>query len=68
VLPPTCSRARLRRIVHRHSEGGGRSVYITPLITKGLPLQVFLSKNVHLERDKLTTRQREVLQLLARDA
>ena len=41
------------------------SVYITPLITKGLALPVFLSKNVHLEGDKLTTRQREVLQLLA---
>jgi DNA-binding NarL/FixJ family response regulator len=35
------------------------SVYITPLVTKRLPLAVFLNKNVHSE---LTTRQREVLQ------
>ena len=41
------------------------SAYITPLVAKGVPLSVFLSRTVHEERDKLTTRQREVLQLLA---
>jgi DNA-binding NarL/FixJ family response regulator len=39
--------------------------YITPLVAKGVPLPVFLSRRVHTEEDKLTIRQREVLQLLA---
>jgi DNA-binding NarL/FixJ family response regulator len=41
------------------------SLYITPLLTKGVPLGVFLSRRVHAQADKLTARQREVLQLLA---
>lgn len=39
--------------------------YITPLITKGKPLAVFLSESGKPTADKLTARQREVLQLLA---
>jgi len=39
--------------------------YITPLITKGRPLGVFLSESGKPAADKLTARQREVLQLLA---
>jgi DNA-binding NarL/FixJ family response regulator len=39
--------------------------YITPLITKGRPLGVFLSEAGKPAADKLTARQREVLQLLA---
>ena len=40
-------------------------VYITPLLTKGLPLAVFLHKAAKPGVEKLTVRQREVLQLLA---
>lgn len=39
--------------------------YITPLITKGKPLRLFLSESGKPAADKLTARQREVLQLLA---
>lgn len=39
--------------------------YITPLVTKGMPLGVFLRDAVKPGMEKLTTRQREVLQLLA---
>jgi len=39
--------------------------YITPLITKGKPLGVFLGEAAHPSAGKLTPRQREVLQLLA---
>jgi len=39
--------------------------YITPLITKGKPLRFFLSDSGKPAPDKLTARQREVLQLLA---
>jgi DNA-binding NarL/FixJ family response regulator len=39
--------------------------YITPLITKGVTLGVFLGQNVKPGKEKLTERQREVLQLLA---
>jgi DNA-binding NarL/FixJ family response regulator len=39
--------------------------YITPLITRGKPLSLFLSESVKPAADKLTPRQREVLQLLA---
>ena len=39
--------------------------YITPLLTKGESLGVFLDRVPHAPGDKLTTRQREVLQLLA---
>jgi DNA-binding NarL/FixJ family response regulator len=39
--------------------------YITPLITKGKPLGVFLEGANRPTADKLTARQREVLQLLA---
>lgn len=41
------------------------SQYITPLITKGVPLASFLGRTPQAEGDKLTARQREVLQLLA---
>jgi DNA-binding NarL/FixJ family response regulator len=41
------------------------SLYITPLITKGVPLGVFLNRTGNSEGQKLTARQREVLQLLA---
>jgi DNA-binding NarL/FixJ family response regulator len=39
--------------------------YITPLVTKGVPLGVFLRQAVKPGVEKLTSRQREVLQLLA---
>ena len=39
--------------------------YITPLITKGKPLGVFLGDSNRPSAEKLTARQREVLQLLA---
>ena len=39
--------------------------YITPLITKGEPLSVFLRDAAKPGSEKLTARQREVLQLLA---
>jgi DNA-binding NarL/FixJ family response regulator len=39
--------------------------YITPLITKGKPLGVFLNQAARPSAEKLTARQREVLQLLA---
>jgi len=40
-------------------------IYITPLVTKGVPIGVFLSRDVKAAGDKLTARQREVLQLHA---
>ena len=40
-------------------------IYITPLLTKGVPLGVFLSQATKPDVEKLTVRQREVLQLLA---
>ena len=39
--------------------------YITPLVTKGVPLGVFLRQATKPGAEKLTPRQREVLQLLA---
>ncbi|MBS1117695.1 MAG: nreC 2, partial [candidate division NC10 bacterium] len=39
--------------------------YITPLIMNGLPEGVFLSQPAPAHPDKLTDREREVLQLLA---
>jgi DNA-binding NarL/FixJ family response regulator len=39
--------------------------YITPLITKGKPLGVFLGEAIRPVAEKLNPRQREVLQLLA---
>jgi DNA-binding NarL/FixJ family response regulator len=39
--------------------------YVTPLVTKGVPLGVFLRQAVKPGVEQLTTRQREVLQLLA---
>jgi DNA-binding NarL/FixJ family response regulator len=39
--------------------------YITPLLTKGVPLPLFLSRTPNPHADKLTARQREVVQLLA---
>ena len=39
--------------------------YVTPHITKGEPLGVFLSRARNNDSEKLTPRQREVLQLLA---
>ena len=39
--------------------------YVTPLITKGVPLGVFLRQATKPAAEKLTLRQREVLQLLA---
>jgi DNA-binding NarL/FixJ family response regulator len=39
--------------------------YITPLLTKGMPLGVFLTRSEHPPTDDLTARQREVVQLLA---
>jgi DNA-binding NarL/FixJ family response regulator len=41
------------------------NTYITPLVTKGVPLDVFLRQAVRPGVEKLTARQREVLQLLA---
>lgn len=38
--------------------------YVTPLLTKGEPLSVFLNRARKPPGDKLTARQREVLQLL----
>ena len=39
--------------------------YVTPLVTKGMPLGVFLRRATKPATEKLTARQREVLQLLA---
>lgn len=39
--------------------------YITPLITRGVPLAVFLREAAKPGAEKLTARQREVLQLVA---
>jgi DNA-binding NarL/FixJ family response regulator len=39
--------------------------YVTPLVTKGVPLGVFLRRATKPGAEKLTVRQREVLQLLA---
>ncbi len=39
--------------------------YVTPLLTKGVPLSVFLDRPSSRLAEKLTARQREVLQLLA---
>ena len=39
--------------------------YITPLVTKGVPLALFLREAAKPGVEKLTARQREVLQLLA---
>ena len=39
--------------------------YVTPLLTKGEPLGVFLDRASNPHGEKLTARQREVLQLLA---
>jgi DNA-binding NarL/FixJ family response regulator len=39
--------------------------YITPLVTRGVPLAVFLRNAAKPQVEKLTARQREVLQLLA---
>ena len=39
--------------------------YLTPLLGKGLPLGVFLSRTARPPGDGLTARQREVVQLLA---
>jgi DNA-binding NarL/FixJ family response regulator len=39
--------------------------YVTPLVTKGVPLGVFLRHATKSAKEKLTMRQREVLQLLA---
>jgi len=54
--------AELFTAIQRAMQG---SVYITPLITKGTPLAVFLARKAPSQPDKLTARQREVLQLLA---
>lgn len=40
-------------------------IYLTPLVTKGTPVGVFLRRDVKASGEKLTARQREVLQLLA---
>jgi DNA-binding NarL/FixJ family response regulator len=39
--------------------------YITPLLTQGMPLGVFLTRAAKVPTDALTPRQREVIQLLA---
>jgi len=39
--------------------------YVTPLLTKGVPLGVFLDRHPNPQGNKLSARQREVLQLLA---
>jgi len=39
--------------------------YVTPLLTKGQPMGVFLKRARRREGEKLTARQKEVLQLLA---
>lgn len=39
--------------------------YVTPMLTRGRPLGVFLRQAGRTTAEKLTTRQREVLQLLA---
>jgi DNA-binding NarL/FixJ family response regulator len=40
-------------------------IYITTLITLGMPIGVFLNQDTDFSSEKLTARQREVLQLLA---
>jgi DNA-binding NarL/FixJ family response regulator len=41
------------------------NIYITPLLTKGVPLEIFLRSAITPNSEKLSARQREVLQLLA---
>jgi len=43
-------------------EGG---LYVTPLLTDGMPLPLFLGRKSEASEDELTPRQREVVQLLA---
>jgi len=40
-------------------------VYVTPLLTAGTPIGVFLNRHIKTSTEELTARQREVLQLLA---
>jgi DNA-binding NarL/FixJ family response regulator len=40
-------------------------LYLTPLLSKGMPLGVFLTRTARPSTDGLTPRQREVVQLLA---
>jgi DNA-binding NarL/FixJ family response regulator len=40
-------------------------LYLTPLLAKGVPLPIFLQRSPSPHADRLTARQREVLQLLA---
>jgi DNA-binding NarL/FixJ family response regulator len=40
-------------------------IYVTPLLTNGMPVQVFLEQKSKPSSEKLSHRQREVLQLLA---
>ena len=47
-----------------HNASGGRS-YITPLITKNMPGTFFQNVKPRKNQEKLTLRQKEVLQLLA---
>jgi DNA-binding NarL/FixJ family response regulator len=58
------SSASAELILAIESSLAGR-IYITPLITKGEPLNVFLRDAVKPGSEKLSARQREVLQLLA---
>jgi DNA-binding NarL/FixJ family response regulator len=61
-LLKSCAASELFTAIQNALQG---KVYITPLITKGTPIAVFLSRELKELSQDLTGRQREVLQLLA---
>jgi DNA-binding NarL/FixJ family response regulator len=61
-LLKSCASSELFTAIQNALQG---KIYITPLITKGTPIGVFLSRELKALSQDLTGRQREVLQLLA---
>jgi DNA-binding NarL/FixJ family response regulator len=61
-LLKNCASSELFSAIENALQG---KIYITPLVTKGTPIGVFLKREVKASTEKLTDRQREVLQLLA---
>jgi DNA-binding NarL/FixJ family response regulator len=61
-LLKSCASAELFTAIEQALAG---KLYITPLLTKGVPIGVFLRHATKPGIEKLTVRQREVLQLLA---
>ena len=61
-LLKSCASSELFTAIQNALQG---KIYVTPLITKGTPIGVFLSRELKALSQDLTGRQREVLQLLA---